>query len=86
MFFVSGADALQHSEQPLDISAALGANVTFRCAISNADGRSLRVQWQTPDDTLLGFLHGPVPGFPRYTIVGDQASGEYHLQILNASL
>lgn len=87
--FFAGTDTalplLQHSEQPRNVTAPLGANVTFRCAISNAHGRIPRVQWRVNDGSLLGFGHGPVIGYPRYTVVGDQAAGEFHLQIINVS-
>lgn len=68
------------------MTVAIGDRLTLRCAIQNPTGQAVQVQWRAPDDAMLGFVRGVVPGFPRYSIVGDQAAGEYHLSIENVCL
>uniref|UniRef100_A0A914WZB5 Nephrin n=1 Tax=Plectus sambesii TaxID=2011161 RepID=A0A914WZB5_9BILA len=82
----SSVGALQHSERPTNVTVRTGDRLTLRCAIQNPTGQAVQVQWRAPNDDMLGFVRGVVPGFPRYSIVGDQTAGEYHLSIENVTL
>lgn len=53
----------------------------MRCEITNLAGQ---VQW-VKDGFALGFS-GVIPGFPRYTILGDRKQGVFNLRISNASI
>lgn len=53
----------------------------MRCEITNLAGQ---VQW-VKDGFALGFT-GVIPGFPRYTILGDRKQGVFNLRISNASI
>lgn len=34
----------------------------------------------------IGFVSGLIPGFPRFSTVGDKSQGVYNLRITNASI
>lgn len=67
--------------QPKDVKVQEGGEAILQCEISHLAGQ---VQW-TKDGFALGFSR-EIPGFPRYTMVGDFKSGTYNLRIVNASL
>ncbi|CAH0382334.1 unnamed protein product [Bemisia tabaci] len=53
----------------------------MECAVAHLAGR---VQW-VMDGFALGF-QARIPGYPRYSVVGNTSVGEFHLRISNASL
>ncbi|KAK7789814.1 hypothetical protein R5R35_001191 [Gryllus longicercus] len=53
----------------------------LECEVTNLAGQ---VQW-TKDGFALGFS-STIPGFPRYSVIGDARSGVYNLRIVNATL
>ncbi|XP_037944607.1 nephrin [Teleopsis dalmanni] len=53
----------------------------MRCEVSNQAGA---VQW-TKDGFALGFS-AVIPGFPRYSVLGDRKRGIYNLRISNVSI
>uniref|UniRef100_A0A3P8Z1Q1 NPHS1 adhesion molecule, nephrin n=1 Tax=Esox lucius TaxID=8010 RepID=A0A3P8Z1Q1_ESOLU len=67
--------------QPKNITVRAGGKVVLRCEVLRPSGT---VQW-----VKEGLVLGPerrLPGFPRYSMVGDPNRGQYHLQIENAKL
>ncbi|GCC37519.1 hypothetical protein chiPu_0016023 [Chiloscyllium punctatum] len=67
--------------QPEDRVVVAGHPVTLSCAVAGYHGIVL---W-TKDGLGLG-VEKQLPGFPRYSIVGDHAAGEYSLRIDKAEL
>ncbi|XP_051895850.1 kin of IRRE-like protein 3 [Pristis pectinata] len=67
--------------QPEDRVVVAGHPVTLSCAVAGYRGIVL---W-TKDGLGLG-VEKQLPGFPRYSIVGDHAAGEYSLRIEKAQL
>ncbi|XP_067826891.1 kin of IRRE-like protein 3 [Heptranchias perlo] len=67
--------------QPEDRVVVAGHPVTLSCAVAGYHGIVL---W-TKDGLGLG-VEKQLPGFPRYSIVGDHAAGEYSLRIEKAEL
>lgn len=67
--------------KPHDLQVLEGAEALLRCEVSNLAGQ---VQW-TKDGFALGFS-AKIPGFPRYSVLGDGQHGVYNLKISNASL
>lgn len=65
---------------PHDLQVLEGAEAMLRCEVSNLAGA---VQW-TKDGFALGFS-AVIPGFPRYSVLGDRKQGVYNLRISNAS-
>ncbi|XP_050708968.1 nephrin-like [Eriocheir sinensis] len=65
---------------PESLVAREGEDVTLRCVVQNQRGK---VQW-TKDGFALGF-HRDVPGYPRYTYLGDPARGQHHLSITSVA-
>ncbi|XP_065093879.1 nephrin isoform X2 [Ochlerotatus camptorhynchus] len=66
---------------PRDLQVLEGSEALLRCEIHNLAGA---VQW-TKDGFALGFST-TIPGYPRYSVLGDRNSGVYNLKISNASL
>ncbi|XP_054719331.1 nephrin-like [Uloborus diversus] len=66
---------------PYNTSIVKGKSVILHCHISNQVGN---VQW-CKNGTLLGF-DWTIPGFDRYTLVGNSTLGEYDLKIDNAKI
>ncbi|XP_049289037.1 nephrin-like isoform X2 [Anopheles funestus] len=66
---------------PVDLVASEGTEALLRCEIHNAAGS---VQW-TKDGFALGFTQS-IPGYPRYSVLGDSAQGIYNLRIVNVTL
>ncbi|XP_018320439.1 nephrin isoform X2 [Agrilus planipennis] len=67
--------------QPHDVKVQEGGEALLECEVGNLAGQ---VQW-TKDGFALGFLT-IIPGFPRYSVIGDRNHGVYNLRISNASL
>ncbi|XP_030388023.1 nephrin, partial [Scaptodrosophila lebanonensis] len=66
---------------PHDLQVLEGAEAMMRCEVANQAGA---VQW-TKDGFALGFS-AVIPGFPRYSVLGDRKQGVYNLRISNASI
>ncbi|XP_054737165.1 nephrin isoform X1 [Anastrepha obliqua] len=66
---------------PYDLQVLEGAEAMMRCEVSNQAGA---VQW-TKDGFALGFS-AVIPGFSRYSVLGDRKQGVYNLRISNASI
>uniref|UniRef100_A0A669CM94 NPHS1 adhesion molecule, nephrin n=1 Tax=Oreochromis niloticus TaxID=8128 RepID=A0A669CM94_ORENI len=67
--------------EPRNLTVRMGATAVLRCEVLRASGT---VQWAKD-----GFLLGPersLPGFPRYSMIGNPERGQYHLQIEDAQL
>ncbi|XP_048418247.1 kin of IRRE-like protein 3 isoform X2 [Stegostoma tigrinum] len=73
--------ASSFTRQPEDRVVVVGYPVTLSCAVAGYHGIVL---W-TKDGLGLG-VEKQLPGFPRYSIVGDHAAGEYSLRIEKAEL
>ncbi|XP_038064880.1 nephrin-like [Patiria miniata] len=72
------------AQEPVDTTVAEGGEAIIHCVIDNLDA-SARVLWtKGSTNTPLG-LDRDMPGFPRYTIIGDPAR-EANLRIVNAQL
>ncbi|GFG39572.1 hypothetical protein Cfor_01002, partial [Coptotermes formosanus] len=67
--------------QPKNVTVHEGGEALLECEVTNQAGQ---VQW-TKDGFALGFS-AIIPGFPRYSVVGDSRNGVYNLRIVNASL
>ncbi|XP_037952389.1 kin of IRRE-like protein 1 [Teleopsis dalmanni] len=68
-------------ETPVDLLVTEGTEAMMRCEVSNQAGA---VQW-TKDGFALGFS-AVIPGFPRYSVLGDRKRGIYNLRISNVSI
>ncbi|CAH0546788.1 unnamed protein product [Brassicogethes aeneus] len=77
----SGGQQQYFKIQPHDVKVQEGGEAMLECVVGNGAGQ---VQW-TKDGFALGFLN-VIPGFPRYSVIGDRRLGEYNLRISNASL
>ncbi|XP_043071244.1 nephrin [Drosophila grimshawi] len=66
---------------PHDLQVLEGAEAMMRCEVANLAGA---VQW-TKDGFALGFST-VIPGYPRYSVLGDRKQGIYNLRISNASI
>ncbi|XP_062711778.1 nephrin isoform X5 [Aedes albopictus] len=66
---------------PKDLQVLEGSEALLKCEINNLAGA---VQW-TKDGFALGFST-TIPGYPRYSVLGDHQAGVYNLKISNASL
>ncbi|XP_056630856.1 nephrin isoform X1 [Diorhabda sublineata] len=66
---------------PKDVIVHEGGEAMLECEVANLAGQ---VQW-TKDGFALGFL-AVIPGFPRYSVIGDRRHGVYNLRVSNASL
>ncbi|XP_041963277.1 nephrin [Alosa sapidissima] len=67
--------------QPRNVTVQAGAKAQLNCHVLRATGL---VQW-VKDGLLLGPQRN-LPGFPRYSIFGDERRGEYHLLIEDVAL
>ncbi|XP_044063572.1 nephrin isoform X2 [Siniperca chuatsi] len=67
--------------EPRNLTVRMGATAVLRCEVLRASGT---VQW-VKDGLLLGPQRS-LPGFPRYSIIGNPKRGQYHLQIEMAQL
>ncbi|XP_077063993.1 nephrin isoform X2 [Siphateles boraxobius] len=67
--------------EPRNVTVRAGATSLLKCEVLRASGA---VQW-VKDGLLLGPQRS-LPGYPRYSMTGDQQKGQYHLQIFNVSL
>nr|XP_014267518.1 nephrin isoform X4 [Maylandia zebra] len=80
--FILGTRAQQaFRTEPKNLTVRMGATAVLRCEVLRASGT---VQWAKD-----GFLLGPersLPGFPRYSMIGNPERGQYHLQIEDAQL
>ncbi|CAJ0583085.1 unnamed protein product, partial [Mesorhabditis spiculigera] len=80
--FVAASHAQQRIvDGPIETSALVGGTVELRCKVENQKGA---VQW-TKNDFGLGIDRG-LKFFPRYSMVGKVAQGEYNLQIVNVTV
>ncbi|XP_076062495.1 nephrin-like isoform X2 [Oratosquilla oratoria] len=66
---------------PADQQAVAGTSVVIHCEVDFQKGNA---QW-TKDGFALGF-NRTIPGYPRYTMIGDEAGGVHNLIISNVSL
>ncbi|XP_023310255.1 nephrin [Anoplophora glabripennis] len=66
---------------PRDVKVQEGGEAMLECEVANLAGQ---VQW-TKDGFALGFS-SVIPGFPRYSVIGDRRHGVYNLRVSNASL
>ncbi|KAG5844571.1 hypothetical protein ANANG_G00163930 [Anguilla anguilla] len=64
------------TQQPHDLVVVAGQPVTLPCSIPGYHGIVLWVK----DGLALG-VNRDLSGYPRYSVVGDHAEGEYHLRI-----
>ncbi|KAG5895719.1 hypothetical protein JTB14_025666 [Gonioctena quinquepunctata] len=83
-FFVCAIQAQQQQNfrvTPKDVKVHEGGEAMLECEVANLAGR---VQW-TKDGFALGFS-SVIPGFPRYSVIGDRRHGVYNLRVSNASL
>lgn len=67
--------------RPQPVEVVEGRTVELRCEVANQAGA---VQW-SKDGFVLGFNRS-IPGYPRYTMIGDPAQGVHNLRIENATL
>ncbi|GLD63536.1 nephrin, partial [Lates japonicus] len=67
--------------EPRNLTVWMGATAVLRCEVLRASGT---VQW-VKDGLLLG-PERSLPGFPRYSMIGNPERGQYHLQIEKAQL
>ncbi|KAM3614511.1 uncharacterized protein V6R79_015645 [Siganus canaliculatus] len=67
--------------EPKNHTVRMGATAVLRCEVLRASGT---VQW-VKDGLLLG-PERSLPGFPRYSMIGNPKRGQYHLQIEKAQL
>ncbi|CRK97555.1 CLUMA_CG010940, isoform A [Clunio marinus] len=66
---------------PTNLQVLEGSEALLRCEITNLAGS---VQW-VKDGFALGFSE-KIPGYPRYSMIGDRNYGVFNLRIHNASL
>ncbi|XP_052843338.1 nephrin isoform X2 [Drosophila gunungcola] len=84
---LASGPAPSHAQQqkfrttPHDLQVLEGAEAMMRCEVANVAGA---VQW-TKDGFALGFS-AVIPGYPRYSVLGDRKQGIYNLRISNASI
>uniref|UniRef100_A0A8C8VJD2 NPHS1 adhesion molecule, nephrin n=1 Tax=Pelusios castaneus TaxID=367368 RepID=A0A8C8VJD2_9SAUR len=67
--------------EPDNITVLEGAVAILHCVVENPSGV---VQW-VKDGLLLGPDRN-IPGFPRYSMMGDLSKGEHHLRIVGSRL
>ncbi|XP_074539357.1 nephrin [Halichoeres trimaculatus] len=67
--------------EPRNLTVRMGATAVLRCEVLRASGT---VQW-VKDGLLLGPQRS-LPGFPRYSMIGNPKRGQFHLQIEKAEL
>uniref|UniRef100_A0A182JF46 Ig-like domain-containing protein n=1 Tax=Anopheles atroparvus TaxID=41427 RepID=A0A182JF46_ANOAO len=81
LFLQCGAEQQKFRTKPVDLVVPEGSDALLRCEIHNAAGS---VQW-TKDGFALGFTQS-IPGYPRYSVLGDSSQGIYNLRIVNVTL
>uniref|UniRef100_A0A665VU14 NPHS1 adhesion molecule, nephrin n=1 Tax=Echeneis naucrates TaxID=173247 RepID=A0A665VU14_ECHNA len=86
LFFFFGVSSGTQAQQafrtePRNLTVRMGATAVLRCEVLRASGT---VQW-VKDGLLLGPQRS-LPGFPRYSMIGNPKRGQYHLQIEQAQL
>ncbi|XP_027711237.1 kin of IRRE-like protein 2, partial [Vombatus ursinus] len=81
IFLLTPGHAPHFIQQPEDLEVVLGEEATLPCALSGYHGL---VQW-TKDGLALGGERD-LPGWSRYWIAGDRASGHHDLHIGAAEL
>ncbi|KAL3284557.1 hypothetical protein HHI36_018714 [Cryptolaemus montrouzieri] len=83
LWFISSSHGQQQyfRVQPRNVKVQEGGEVMLECEVANLAGQ---VQW-TKDGFALGFS-SVIPGFPRYSVIGDRRHGVYNLRVSNASL
>ncbi|KAJ8289760.1 hypothetical protein GJAV_G00005030 [Gymnothorax javanicus] len=67
--------------QPKNVTVKAGGTAILRCEVLRPTGV---VQW-VKDGLLLGPKRS-LPGFPRYSMIGDEKKGQYHLRIEKVAL
>nr|QRF78294.1 Nephrin [Lineus viridis] len=67
--------------KPNDTIVVQGQTIILKCEVGNQQGR---VQW-TKDGFALGFSRD-IPGYSRYSMLGDESRGVYNLKIVNVAL
>ncbi|XP_035259076.1 nephrin isoform X2 [Anguilla anguilla] len=67
--------------QPKNVTVKAGGTAVLRCEVLRPSGV---VQW-AKDGLLLGPQRS-LPGFPRYSVIGEEKRGQYHLRIEKAAL
>ncbi|TNN62988.1 Nephrin [Liparis tanakae] len=78
----SGTQAQQtFRSEPRNLTVRMGATAVLRCEVLRASGT---VQW-VKDGLLLG-PERSLPGFPRYSMIGNPKRGHYDLRIEKAQL
>lgn len=65
-------------QQPADTSGSSDSTLTLMCAVTNKEGF---VSWRR-DGFVISNATTMLNSNPRFSIVGDQAAGEYNLQII----
>ncbi|XP_058502723.1 nephrin isoform X1 [Solea solea] len=82
LYFFWGTQAQQaFRTEPRNLTVRMGATAVLRCEVLRASGT---VQW-VKDGLLLG-PHRSLPGFPRYSMIGNPKRGQHNLQIEKAQL
>ncbi|KAK8404516.1 hypothetical protein O3P69_007633 [Scylla paramamosain] len=66
---------------PQNVEVVAGSDVTLHCEVENQQGNA---QW-TKSGFALGFNRS-IPGFPRYTVLGDEAASIHNLHITNVEM
>ncbi|XP_047541017.1 nephrin [Vanessa atalanta] len=66
---------------PKSLRVQEGSEAVLECAVANLAGQ---VQW-AKDGFALGFS-SVIPGYPRFTMIGDRRHGVYNLRIVNVTL
>ncbi|XP_024917605.1 nephrin isoform X2 [Cynoglossus semilaevis] len=80
--YICGTQAQQvFRNEPRNQTVRMGATAVLRCEVLRASGT---VQW-VKDGLLLG-PQKSLPGFPRYSMIGNPKRGQFHLQIEKARL
>jgi len=70
---------------PSNTSVVEGETARILCQVGSSAGRGHgRVQW-TKSGLTLGYDRA-LPGFPRYSMLGEDSEGSYDLQIVNATI
>ncbi|CAL8248752.1 unnamed protein product [Lota lota] len=67
--------------EPRNQTVRMGSTAVLRCGVLRASGA---VQW-VKDGLLLGPQRS-LPGFPRYSMLGNPNRGQFHLQVEHAEL
>ncbi|KAJ8365857.1 hypothetical protein SKAU_G00146880 [Synaphobranchus kaupii] len=80
--FLAGVRSQQaFRTQPKNVTVKAGGTAVLRCEVLRPTGV---VQW-VKDGLFLGPLRS-LPGFPRYSMIGQEEKGQYHLRIEKVAL